>query len=438
MRLFQTALFALLATEAVAESVGQAIASGDSPNYHCKKDKPCALGCCGPLASAGSANKRIIGYYEGWNYQRSCDTMKPSEIPLGYYTHINYAFALIHPTQFTIDAMDDKTGSLYRQVTELKNKDPGLKVWIAIGGWAFNDPGPTQSTFSLVAKVPAARELFFNSLITFMINNGFDGVDLDWEYPAANDRGGKPEDFKNLVAFIAKLRSRLDASGKDFGLSITLPSSYWYMQHFDVIALEPHVDWFNMMTYDIHGTWDGAIPSLGPRVQAHTNLTEIELAMELLWRNNINPERVTMGLGFYGRSFTLKDPSCTAPGCPFSGPGKPGECTGTGGVLSAGEINRAIKNGGKMTLDEPSAAQIVTFGGDQWVSFDDSKSLGLKQKWANEHCIGGLMVWAIDLDDGSLLDALFRNTGRKKRKTRDPTENDYNVKCFEGGINGGR
>lgn len=42
-----------------------------------------------------------------------------------------------------------------------------------------------------------------------------------------------------------------------------------------------------------------------------------------------------------------------------------------------------------MTLDEQSAAQIVTFGGDQWVSFDDSKSLGMKQKWANEHCIGG-------------------------------------------------
>lgn len=177
--------------------------------------------------------------------------MKPSEIPLGYYTHINYAFALIHPTQFTMDVMDDKTGSLYREVTELKNKDDGLKVWIAIGGWAFNDPGPTQSTFSLVAKAPAAQELFFNSLITFMINNNFDGVDIDWEYPAADDRGGKPEDFKNLVAFIAKLRSRLNASGKDFGLSITLPSSYWYLQHFDIIALEPHVDWFNMMTYDI-------------------------------------------------------------------------------------------------------------------------------------------------------------------------------------------
>lgn len=48
-----------------------------------------------------------------------------------------------------------------------------------------------------------------------------------------------------------------------------------------------------------------------------------------------------------------------------------------------------------------------------------------------------LMVWAIDLDDGSLLDALFGNTGHKKRKTRDITDNDNNVNCFVGGINGG-
>lgn len=177
--------------------------------------------------------------------------MKPHDIPLGYYTHINFAFALVHPTQFTMDAMDDQTGSLYREVSGLKNRDPDLKVWIAIGGWAFNDPGPTQSTFSTIATEPAAQETFFNSLITFLINNNFDGVDIDWEYPGADDRGGKPEDFKNFVDFIAKLRSRLNATGKDYGLSLTLPSSYWYMQHFDIIALEPYVDWFNMMTYDI-------------------------------------------------------------------------------------------------------------------------------------------------------------------------------------------
>ena len=62
------------------------------------------------------------------------------------------------------------------------------------------------------------------------------------------------------------------------------------------------MDFFNVMTYDIHGVWDSTVESMGPYAFAHTNLTEINTALELLWRNNINPERVTLGLGFYGRS----------------------------------------------------------------------------------------------------------------------------------------
>jgi len=48
--------------------------------------------------------------------------------------------------------------------------------------------------------------------------------------------------------------------------------------------------------------WDETVNSIGPYAFAHTNMTEIEMGLNLLWRNNINPERVTLGLGFYGRS----------------------------------------------------------------------------------------------------------------------------------------
>lgn len=69
--------------------------------------------------------------------------------------------------------------------------------------------------------------------------------------------------------------------------------------------MEPILDWFNVMTYDLHGTWDSGVKSIGNIVQAHTNLTEINLALQLLWRNNIDPAKVNMGLGFYGRSMYL-------------------------------------------------------------------------------------------------------------------------------------
>jgi len=71
--------------------------------------------------------------------------------------------------------------------------------------------------------------------------------------PGADDRGGKPADFANFVTFMKELR----AAFGNLGVTATLPSSYWYLQGFDIKNLEPSVDWFNMMTYDIHGTWDG-------------------------------------------------------------------------------------------------------------------------------------------------------------------------------------
>lgn len=106
--------------------------------------------------------------------------MKPEDIPLGFYTHINFAFALINPTTFRIAPMDEFTASLYKDVTRLKTRDSDLEVWIAIGGWAMNDPGPMQTTFTDLAKSESAQDAFFESLLSFMIANGFDGVDLDW------------------------------------------------------------------------------------------------------------------------------------------------------------------------------------------------------------------------------------------------------------------
>lgn len=87
------------------------------------------------------------------------------------------------------------------------------------------------------------------------------------------------------------------------------------------------------MSYDLHGVWDSSNP-IGNRVLAHTNLTEIDLALDLLWRNEVKPEKVVLGMGFYGRSFKLSDPTCWKPGCRFSGPGDEGECTKSAGILS--------------------------------------------------------------------------------------------------------
>lgn len=76
------------------------------------------------------------------------------------------------------------------------------------------------------------------------------------EYPVAPERSGNPQDYANYVSFLANLRSALGSGGHKYGLTITIPSSYWYMQNFDIVAIEKNIDWLNVMTYDLHGTWD--------------------------------------------------------------------------------------------------------------------------------------------------------------------------------------
>ncbi|KAM6535478.1 hypothetical protein FALCPG4_005038 [Fusarium falciforme] len=110
-----------------------------------------------PECSGRSSEKRTIGYYEGWNLERPCGRMEPEEIPLGWYTYINFAFALINLKTYFLQAMDSNSAKLYDRVTDLKDKDPNLEVWIAIGGWAMNDPGPYRKVFSELAKSERRR-----------------------------------------------------------------------------------------------------------------------------------------------------------------------------------------------------------------------------------------------------------------------------------------
>lgn len=153
------------------------------------------------------------------------------------------------------------------------------------------------------------------------------------------------------------------------------------------------------MTYDIHGVWDATNKFTGPYVRPHTNLTEIRLGLDLLWRNNINPAHVNMGLGWYGRSFTLSDPSCNTPGCIFSAGGNPGDCTKSAGTLSNAEILRIIQSKGLTPqMDSTAAVKWITWD-NQWASYDDGETMALKLDAADKWCLGGKLIWSIDQDD---------------------------------------
>lgn len=270
----------------------------------------------------------VIGYYETWlSEAEGCSKADLAYVPTGSVSHINAAFGYIDPETFDVVPMPGTDIAIYRNVAALKAHNPNLKVWLSLGGWDFsNNDTATQPVFGNISSSAANRAKFIAALIKFMKEWGFDGVDLDWEYPAAPDRRGDAADSRNYLFLVQDLRTQFDAQNRGWGVSFTAPASYWYMRWFNIESMAKSVDWINLMSYDLHGSWDADGNWIGPHVYAHTNMTEIKDAVQLLWRNNVPAEKVNLGLAFYGRSYTLVDPSCNIPGCEFKDPGRPFSC----------------------------------------------------------------------------------------------------------------
>ncbi|KAH8195218.1 hypothetical protein TruAng_010618 [Truncatella angustata] len=300
-------------------------------------------------ASNGDIRKRVIGYYEAWVHDRACNGMSIDQIPVGSLTHLMFSFGYITPGDFQIVPMDDLDEKLFTKIALLKQQNETLKVMIALGGWTFNDPGVTQSVFHDVTSTKENRAKFIGNLLSFLRQYAFDGVNFDW-----------------------------------------------YLRHFDIKASSEAVDFVNVMSYDLHGVWDVDNP-IGSNVLAHTNLTEIGLALDLYWRNEIDPEKLNLGFGFYGRTFQLSDPTYYKPGCPFSRGASPGPCTKNSGTLAYREIIDIIKeNDLKPYYDEEHQVKYIVWNQNQWASYDDEDTFQAKIDFANERGLGGLLIWSLD------------------------------------------
>ncbi|UJR08796.1 hypothetical protein I4U23_013052 [Adineta vaga] len=364
----------------------------------CSTAKKCQNNCGNkklPKCSNGNNGKLLeIGYYASWAAYRKCHPYSMKNIDPRSYTHLNYAFGNIS-NGVMIDPNTSNELSEIKQFTGLKQINPSLKVLVSVGGWTFNDPGPTRQEFHNIISTQNARNRFIRSVRKYLEKHHFDGIDIDYEYPAAEDRGGSPIDTDNYVTLIKELRNAL---GKKYLITIAAPASYWYLRHFKIGEMSKYLDFINVMTYDIHGVWDRDIKSLGPYVKSHTNMEEIEQAFELFLRDGVKSDQLVFGLGYYGRSFTLESPSCKNLGCKFSGPGDPGSCTNSSGTLAWFEIEEIIAKNHQKTvkLDSSSMSKILTWGNNQWVAYDDEETLSMRRQYAKEHCLRGVMIWSID------------------------------------------
>lgn len=80
--------------------------------------------------------------------------------------------------------MNDGDEDYWTEFTALKKKKSSLKTYLSIGGWDLG-----AEIWSNLCRFPGTRSAFIKSVVSTMKKYDFDGINIDWEYPAAEDRG---------------------------------------------------------------------------------------------------------------------------------------------------------------------------------------------------------------------------------------------------------
>ncbi|XP_060571114.1 chitotriosidase-1-like [Ruditapes philippinarum] len=350
--------------------------------------------------------KRVC-YYTNWaQYRPKEGKYLPEDVDANLCTHIVYAFAKLkgnrlEPFEWNDDSTDWMKG-MYNRLNDLKMKNPSLKTLLAVGGWNM-----ASKPFTAMVATPASRREFATTSVQFLRDRKFDGLDLDWEYPA--NRGSPPEDKQRYSELVTEIRRAFDEDARRTGREPLLLTSAVAAGKdkidtaYDIPSVCRDMDFISIMTYDLHGSWEDVTGHNSP-LYAHSGETGKQRYLNMDWASNYwvqsgcPKHKLVIGLGLYGRSFTLRDPTKNGLMAAAKGKGKAGKYTREGGFLAYYEICDMINKGAQSHyIKEQEAPYAVQ--NDLWVGYDDVDSLRIKVQWMKKNGFSGIMVWALDLDD---------------------------------------
>lgn len=353
-----------------------------------------------PTPTPGAPAEKVIGYYAAW---AAYSGYTPDKIDASKLTHINYAFANIGSDLKIALGYPDVDPTNIAKLNALKQVNPNLKTLISVGGWDWS------GRFSDAALTDASRTTFADSCVAFIVKYGFNGIDVDWEYPVSGGQStniGRPEDKTNFTLLMQKLREKLDAQGaidgKNYILSFTGAAGSWYLNNIEPSKLMQYADYINVMTYDIHGNWDQYTDFNAP---LYTNTDSspqykdsVDSGISAYLNAGIPANKLIRGVPFYGYIYKAVTNSNNGLYQTYSG----------GSSISYDNIAGNYLNDPSYKHFFHSQSLVPwLFNGSTFITYEDDVSMGYKADYIKSKGLGGAVVWELSQDSNEeLLNAL--------------------------------
>uniref|UniRef100_A0A182UA49 Uncharacterized protein n=1 Tax=Anopheles melas TaxID=34690 RepID=A0A182UA49_9DIPT len=348
------------------------------------------------VASINAATDRIVCYFGSWaTYRIGNGKYDVESINPNLCTHIVYTFVGLD-TKGNVKILDswlDISLGGYSRFIQLKQRNPNVKLMVAIGGW-----NEGSASYSTMANSDLLRAVFVESAVAFVKRYGFDGFDVDWEYPTL--RGGSVDDRVGFVKLLRDLRARFDQEG--LLLSIATAATADYLRSaYDVPEINKYVHFVNLMSYDLHAYWDAQTGANAPmypnswETGYSSSMLNVDACVKAWLGAGLEPSKLVLGVPVFGHTFKLSSTSDTRIGAPTIGPGDAGPYTLEPGTLSYLEICEKLAADG-YTKAFSSVQQVpYAYRGNQWISYDDVNSIAIKVQYAKRMNLGGIMgsVW---------------------------------------------